>query len=94
MIYPDLELAGVAALVHSFYNGFENIVKQILLTRGFDLPTGESWHKELIQSATESGTSLARERPGRVPVPGQIHGGYGHDFRSGAAGNSDRHWGR
>ena len=47
----ELELAGTAALVSSFYNGLENIVKQILRDRGLALPTGESWHKELIEMA-------------------------------------------
>jgi hypothetical protein len=51
----ELELAGVAALVHSFYNGVENVVKQVLHTRDIDLPTGETWHKELIQTATAAG---------------------------------------
>ena len=51
----ELELAGVAALVHSFYNGVENIVKQLVQARGIALPMGESWHKELIQTAAEAG---------------------------------------
>jgi uncharacterized protein YutE (UPF0331/DUF86 family) len=50
----ELELAGVAALVHSFYNGVENIVKQVLQSRGIALPVGASWHKELIELAAES----------------------------------------
>ena len=50
----ELELAGVAALVHSFYNGVENIVKQVLQSRGIALPAGDSWHKELIELAAES----------------------------------------
>jgi len=51
----ELELAGVAALVQSFYNGIENILKQVLRSRGVLLPSGQSWHKELIEMAAQAG---------------------------------------
>ncbi len=46
-----LELAGVATLLHNFYNGIENIIKQILSEKNITLADGKSWHKDLLESA-------------------------------------------
>ena len=43
-----LELAGVATLLHNFYNGVENILKRILIEKGSSIPQGSAWHKELL----------------------------------------------
>ncbi|XOF33257.1 MAG: hypothetical protein ACL93V_14820 [Candidatus Electrothrix sp. YB6] len=48
-----LELAGVSTLIHNFSNGIENILKQLLKSRGICLPTGGSWHKELLNMSAK-----------------------------------------
>ena len=48
-----LEQAGVAGLLHSFYNGIENILKQIMAARKIVLPAGPTWHRDLLVLANE-----------------------------------------
>ena len=48
----DIELYAFAAILHSFYNGIENIFKRVTLELGDAMPGGESWHKDLLDSMT------------------------------------------
>jgi len=51
----SLELNGAAVLVSNFYNGIENIFKQIGLSGSFELPEGPSWHRDLLNTASARG---------------------------------------
>ena len=39
-------------MLHSFYNGFENIFKRVAAELDGGLPSGEFWHRELMDSMT------------------------------------------
>ena len=50
---PDfIELSAAAMVLHSFYNGIENII--ILIFKNYEekLPSGNNWHMELLENAS------------------------------------------
>lgn len=48
-VEPDLvETAALGVVLHSFYNGAENIFKRIALDIDASLPTGGAWHSDLL----------------------------------------------
>lgn len=67
---PDrIELSALAAMLHGFYNGVENVFKRVAIELNEDLPRGEGWHTLLLERMTCPGaqrpavisTALARE---------------------------------
>ena len=50
----SIELGGLAAFIHNFYNGVENILKQILKYKNVPIPNSPSWHKDLVSIASSN----------------------------------------
>ncbi|MBW8048864.1 MAG: hypothetical protein FVQ77_00690 [Cytophagales bacterium] len=50
-----IELSAIATFIHNFYNGIENIIKQIYKIKHLTFPKSEYWHKELVQKAVSHG---------------------------------------
>lgn len=45
-----IELSALAAMIHAFYNGIENIFKRINTEIDGCMPAGTFWHRELLDS--------------------------------------------
>jgi hypothetical protein len=48
-----VEISALAAFLHSFYTGIENIFGRIYIELNGRKASGESWHKELLCSMTD-----------------------------------------
>ena len=58
---PLMETAAACAMLHSFYTGIEKILKIVALDRDRNIPSSESWHRDLL-------TQLAAPTESRPPV--------------------------
>jgi len=52
-VLDEYETAAVGAMLHSFYNGVENILRRVAIEIDGGLPQGEAWHKQLLESMTK-----------------------------------------
>ncbi len=53
--YSTPELAALATFIHNCYNGFENVLKLVLLYESIEITDSATWHKDLLQKATTRG---------------------------------------
>lgn len=50
-----LELYGTAVLLQGFFNGIENVLKQVVIAKRLPFPVGDSWHRQLVELAESEG---------------------------------------
>lgn len=49
-----VEIAALAAFLHSFYNGIENMLKRVAVEIDGSVPSGDSWHRDLLDQVTRA----------------------------------------
>lgn len=52
----EIELSALAALLHSFYTGIENIFKRVVIELDGEAPRGEAWHRQLLDAVANPTT--------------------------------------
>jgi hypothetical protein len=59
-----VEIAALGALLHAFYGGIENIFKRVAVLIDESVPSGDSWHRNLldqVSGATEKRPAVISE---------------------------------
>jgi hypothetical protein len=67
---PDfVERCGAALILHSFYNGIENIISLLIKNKDNALPNGTKWHKDLFNSAFEKSKNRSEIFRDEMKIP-------------------------
>ncbi len=53
--YSRVELAAISTFLHNIYNGFENVLKRVLLSEQTEIKKSPTWHKDMLKAALEKG---------------------------------------
>ena len=85
---PDLsqlEMAGVSTFLHNFYNGVENILKQGLAAKSVEIPSGATWHRDVLNAGRSAGLISAETMASLAPYLAFRQSRVCHRPRSGQA---------
>jgi len=77
-----LEVANLAGMLHSFYSGVENVFKRIALELDGDLPSGPSWHSELLAAMFRAGPTRSGVISASLAARLREYLAFRHVFRS------------
>lgn len=52
--YTTVEMAAIATFLHNSYNGIENILKRVLLSKQIRTRETPTWHRDLLKAALDA----------------------------------------
>ena len=53
--HPTANLASMAVFIHNAYNGMENILKRVLLSKNVPIKDSPTWHKDVLKASLDHG---------------------------------------
>ncbi|MCG3159493.1 MAG: hypothetical protein JMDDDDMK_00482 [Acidobacteria bacterium] len=90
---PNLiETAALASILHSFYNGLENIFMRVAKKIDQHVPTGEQWHRDLLQQMACSSERRSQVVSAEAAEALREYLSFRHFFRHGYSSRFD--WSR
>lgn len=76
-----IERSALAVLLHSFYNGVENVFKRIALEIDGYLPSSDRWHRDLLDAMTSATTNRPAVLGPELRNELAVYMGFRHFFR-------------